>query len=871
MTAGAIRTPDQRIRVFVSSTLRELADERVAVRRAIERLRMAPVMFELGARPHPPRDLYRAYLEQSDVFVGIYAASYGWVAPDEEISGLEDEYRLAPRDMPRLMYLKSGVDREARLDELIARIQLDDTASYKAYATPEELEDLVLADLATLMAERFDAVTVPLRDAPPPPAVQVPAAFTPIIGREDAIAEVRAMLAEPGTRLVTLLGPGGIGKSRLAIAVAGEVEDLYPDGTVFVPLENVVEPALLLPTIGYALGVRDTGELPLDERLRIALAGRRMLVILDNFEQLVDAADVVVRLYTIAPETSFLVTSRTMLRIRGERVFEVPALATVDAASPDSVSRALDSAAVTLFVTRARAVRPDFEVTDANASDVVAICRSLEGIPLSIELTAARLRVLGTSEILRRLDHQLPLLVAAARDLPERQRTLRSTIEWSFGLLDETERRALRDLAVFAPGFTYASIEDYGARRAWDADALDVVERLVDSSLLRQTESDGDIVFSMLVTVREFCVELLQAEGQERDARDAHAALFAALACAEGVRGFTPRVAALARLNIERGNLRAAVRHLVSVGDLDTAADMAWRLFLYWWVGGYLAEVALWMEELLASPDATMSSRSRAIAVFYVSWRDLWVAPSHELAAGLLAAASGFTEEDDALGVAMLTATAGLAEIVTADPDIATATAWLREGATRFSSLGAGWGESLSQVALGRIDLLRDEPAAATERFRRAVAASEEGGDAFTATIATHHLARVLLSVGEQAEANALFAGAIDGSLRLRHDEGVAYGIEGISAIASANGDLESAGVLVGAADAIRRRVAVFDVPAFIFHDRYLDEAIGVAGAGAAERAAAALARGRDMGSHEAALFALDASARLAPLLSRAP
>ena len=259
----AIRTPDQRLRVFVSSTLHELADERRAARAAIEQLRLAPVMFELGARPHPPQDLYRAYLEQSEVFVGLYAESYGWVAPDDEISGLEDEYRLVPDGMPKLIYLKEPApERQPRLTDLIHRIRADDTASYKSFSTPEELGDLLASDLATLLAERFDA-SRPAARAPEasvrPRAGRTPAPYTALIGRTREVDDLLRLLRAGDDRLVTVLGPGGIGKSRLAIEVADAAEPFFEDGTVFVPLENVLEPALLLPTIAYALGIRDTG------------------------------------------------------------------------------------------------------------------------------------------------------------------------------------------------------------------------------------------------------------------------------------------------------------------------------------------------------------------------------------------------------------------------------------------------------------------------------------------------------------------------------------------------------------------------------------------------------------------------------------
>ena len=315
----------------MSSTLRELADERAAVRAAIERMRLAPVMFELGARPHPPRELYRSYLSQSDVFVGIYADSYGWVAPGEQISGLEDEYDLAPREMPKLIYIKKSGHREERLKEMIARIQRDDTAAYLPFESAADLEERVAGDLATLLAERFDQSRA--RDAPDGEGAaslvaRVPAPYTTTIGREHDLAQVRQLLERGDNRVVSLIGPGGIGKSRLAIEVAHATEDLFPDGTYFVLLEGVLEHGLLLPTIAYTLGIRDNGEAGLEERIARALEGRKVLIVLDNFEQIVDAAPQLVRLYTVAPLASFLVTSRVVLRIRGEQVYEVGTLRT---------------------------------------------------------------------------------------------------------------------------------------------------------------------------------------------------------------------------------------------------------------------------------------------------------------------------------------------------------------------------------------------------------------------------------------------------------------------------------------------------------------------------------------------------------------
>ena len=630
-----IRTPDQRIRVFVSSTLRELADERRAVRAAIEELQLAPVMFELGARPHPPRELYRSYLAQSDVFVGIYADSYGWVAPGEQISGLEDEYDLAPPEMPRLIYIKRSDHREERLQTLINRIRSDDTAAYLPFDSAADLEERVANDLATLLAERFDETrgddgSGDGADAAASLVARVPAPYTTTIGRERDLAQVRDLLERGENRVVSLIGPGGIGKSRLAIEVAHATEDLFPDGTYFVLLEGVLEQGLLLPTIAYTLGIRDNGEAGLEERISRALEGRRVLIVLDNFEQIVDAAPLLVRLYTVAPLATFLVTSRVVLRIRGEQVYEVESLSPPEGTGPVSLERALRSPAVRLFVDRAKAAKPEFTLTAENVGAVVDICRRLDGLPLAIELAAAKVRLLTPSGIAQRLGNSLPLLTASVRDLPDRHRTMQATIDWSVGLLPEDRRALLEDLGVFATRFTLDAVEAIGRGRSWDGSALDGLSDLVDASMVRQEEVDGRSTFSLLAIMREYALGRLKARGEADLVRAAHADYYLALVrrLAPELRG-AGQVDAVTQLGLELSNLRAAARHLVYTDRLDEAGDFAWTLLIYWWISGFFSEVRLWMLELLGK-DRPISLHTRAAAVFFTVWGDclLYTSPS---------------------------------------------------------------------------------------------------------------------------------------------------------------------------------------------------------------------------------------------------
>jgi predicted ATPase/class 3 adenylate cyclase len=612
VTSGAetqvIRTPDQRVRVFVSSTLQELAAERRAVREAVTRLRLVPVMFELGARPHPPRPVYRAYLAQSQVFVGIYWQSYGWVAPGEEISGLEDEYRLSA-GLPRLIYVKSPApDQEPRLVQMLARIRDEGGVSYQRFSSPAELRRLVEDDLAVLLSERFEmtrsgaaaAEAVPLAGAVPVPA-------TPLVGRERETAAVEELLVREGVRLVTLTGPGGVGKTRLAVEAAERLGRGFADGARFVELAAVPEAGLVAAAIAAGLGLTSSaGRLLTD--LQSYLRARRLMLVLDNFEQVAAAAPLLAELLAAAAGLVVLVTSRVVLRLSGEHEFPVPPLPVPPAGTGQDPAGLQDYASVGLFVERAHAAVPGFELTGDNAEAVAQICRRLDGLPLAIELAAARVRLLSPQALAARLGEGLSLLTGGARDLPERQRTLRNTLDWSFGLLSAGEQAVLARLGVFAGSFGLPAAEAVCGHPAADPGrpgaVMDTLSSLVDSSLVRADTRGGEPRFALLETIREYALERLADGGGWAEAHDRHAAYFLALAePAEAELQGPGQLAWLDRLEAEHDNLRAAMSWLVDHGPLEQAIRLLSVTWRFWWLHGHAAEFARLGDQIVANSE----------------------------------------------------------------------------------------------------------------------------------------------------------------------------------------------------------------------------------------------------------------------------
>ena len=813
--SGVIRTPDQRLRVFVSSTLKELAPERRAVRAAIERLAMAPVMFELGARPHPPRELYRAYLEQSDIFVGIYWEQYGWIAPGEEVSGLEDEWNLAP-DIPKLIYLKQSDVRQERLGALLERIRSDDNASYAAFTDAAELVDLVTADLATLVAERFDATDArrggPLVEAIPDVAstelVRLPSPVTRMLGREVELSTAVRMIGVEGARLVTITGPGGIGKSRLAIAAAREVETSFPDGTAFVDLAPVNDPDLVIPAIAHALGIRDTGDRPLDEKLGPALSDRRLLLLLDNVEQVIEAAPKISALIA-GSAVSVLATSRVLLHVTGEQSIELGPLP--------------DLAATGLFLERARAVKPGFERTATNAAAITAIAAALDGVPLALELAAARTRIFTPAEILARLDHVLPLLVDGPRDLPERQRAIRETIEWSARLLQPGYRELLLRMGVFRGGFALDAVE-------WMADGLDATDgvealgALVESSLVRETDRGNRAWFNMLATVGEYAREQLEARGLMGECEERHAEFYLWLA-AEAAEPLTHfgQSEWIARLNDERDGIRAAVAHLLATRQWNEIVGLIWPLAPLWWISGEFGDVGAWLNRLLEH-DVELSEHSETIAAFFANAIEFGSqqVPGPGYIPVFEVSVERFRRVGDALGEGLALGSLGMAHLMEAPPAVDVAEEALEQSLQVLERADSPFFRVTIGLVLGQLHLMSRRIHSAFEIFNANLALARSNGDKLSESGALNYLGWIRLMTGDLVAARESYGDTLLLTTSMGTEWGTAYALEGFSAVAANSGDLSFAGRMLGAAETIREQKGMLAVTTVSFYQPIL-------------------------------------------------
>ncbi|MFW9975291.1 MAG: tetratricopeptide repeat protein [Candidatus Thorarchaeota archaeon] len=800
-----IRTPDYRLRVFVSSTLKELEEEREAVRQAILRLRLAPVMFELGARPHPADDLYQAYLAQSHIFIGIYWQSYGWIAPDKEISGLEDEYNLSTR-MPRLLYIKNPApDRAPALKDLLDKIRNQNVGCYKSFATPDELRELVENDLALLLTERFEASRQEEKqreDSAQHPLTNIPFPRNPLIGREQEVREACELLLQDNVALVTLTGPGGCGKSRLGIQIALELRDSFLDGVYLVLLEVISDPELVVPIIARTLGVTETREHTLFDSLKAFLFQKKILLLLDNFEQVLPAASKIADLLEVCPRTKILVTSRSPLRLRAERELPVPPLELPPSKQISHLQPLSQYSAVQLFIQRAQSVKPDFRVTNENAPAIAEICYRLDGLPLAIELASARIRMLSPNALLQRLEHSFEVLRSGTRDSPERQQTLYSAIEWSYNLLNEHEKRLLRRLSVFVGGWTFEAADAIcNADDDQRIDIFDGFEKLVDLNLIKSPqEVNGNLRLNILETIREFSHQRLIKSGETDVIRRHQARFYLAL-----VEQAEPELRAhsqtrwVNQLDSEYGNIRA-VLEWTRQHDAELGLKMCGALWRFWEMHSYIGEGRVWLEtfsKLSLTPTKLRGKVLTAAAALAVYQGDFTVARTH-----VEEALSIHQYLDDKHGIAGAYNELGL--IASYQGDYAIARQFLEQSLAIKRDLGDAWSIANSINNLGLLAGYQKDYASAYSLHKESLAIYRSLNDKSGVAIATGNLGHDAMHLNWFDEASKWQSESLQIFNEIGDTDGLAECFERLAILANARGNFKYAAQLFGTASALR-------------------------------------------------------------------
>jgi predicted ATPase len=718
---------------------------------------------------------------------------------------------------------------------------------------PERVFQLIVPDLPTSFPplKTLDARMTNL-----------PAQPTPLVGRERELGEVRNLLRGEEVRLLTLTGPGGIGKTRLGLQVAAELLDEFEDGVFFVALAPITDPALVASAIAEQLGVVEAGDQPLEEGLKGYLRDKELLLLMDNFEQVLDAAPLVGDLLSACPKLKVLTTSRSVLRIYGEQEYPVPPLELPHPGRLPPIDRLSQYEAVRLFIERAKAARPDFSVTDENAPAVAEICVRMDGLPLAIELAAARIKLLPPGAMLERLGSRLKLVTGGARNLPERQRTLRSTIEWSHALLEEGERVLFARLAVFAGGRTLEAIEAVcDAKSDLPVDALEGVSSLLDKSLLRQEEGpEGEPRFVMLETIHEYARERLEASGEAEETRRLHAEYF--LALAEGAElqlSGADQLACLERLEAEHDNMRAALSWSLEK-EPETALRLVRPLARFWEMRARFVEGSRWLEAALRQsgrPDTITEPATRA-KLLSEAGTFAWHRGDYDRATELHGEALALYQElGDDSGVAFALTCLGTQRLENSDYERA---APLYEAALAISRrIGDRPNIAMAIRNLAEVARQRGEYERAKTMGMECLSLYQEMTDEFNIATTVGWLGLLTVWSGDEHD---LAEGFLKEGLALNReignwDSGV-YCLEGFAGLAGARGQGVRAARLWGAAEALRESIGAPPTPEA---RRYYERSMATARAQLGEAAwEAAFAQGMAMAPEEAAEYALGES-----------
>jgi predicted ATPase/DNA-binding CsgD family transcriptional regulator/uncharacterized protein HemY len=588
-------------------------------------------------------------------------------------------------------------------------------------------------------------------------AAMLPVQPTPFIGREKEVDLACALLRREGMRLVTFTGPGGTGKTRMGIEVASRLPGEFSDGVYFVPLAAITDPSLVATSISQVLGVKEAGNRLLIDSLKAHLRDKRMMLVLDNFEQVLDAAPLVSEVLAEAPGLKILATSRERLHVRGEHEYPVPPLTMPpDPAHLPSLERLTQYEALRMFIDRAVALRPDFAVDNANAPAVAEICARLDGLPLAIELAAARIKILSPEAILARLQHRLKLLTGGEKDLPARHRTLRAAIGWSYDLLDEAEKTLFRRLSVFAGSRSFEAIE--AVCGGSDDDVLEGVSSLVDKNLLRQVGGrDTRRVpgFVMLETIQEYAREKLVESGEVEVLQQRHAQFFLALAenAEPELRG-AKQVEWVERLEAEHDNLRSALKWAIEQGANDIALRLGSALMQFWRMHGHLSEGRAWLEGALAASAATAQG-----------------APAPARAEALMAAGT----------------------LASVQADYTRARAALEQSLELFRQLDDKENIAATLRNLGNEVRYQGDLERSYALFEEGLAISRELGNRWDIAAFLGDLGIAAQALGDQESARSLYAESLALRRELKDKRGIAMMLVNIGELARTEGDYDSA------------------------------------------------------------------------------